>query len=283
MTFVTPGPYGARPLLIGPPSVKPWGYGLLSVATVIDEPDAHARNGIVYKTFRCVGTVEPWDDTCVVGDLVAKVPTDTLGDGIVTGYPFNLYAALSCKTTTLEAMTGEVQEMFANGEPRAIEEAVWTRVLATANTRALNGVGTELTVAGGFAALEKAMASCYPGVGTIHATRDVAAFAANERLVQRAAGHMETILGNSVAFYGGSPNTSPAGVAAAAGFAWLYITSDLTIRRFPIDTLPEVRYRLTRNADGERTNVPYVLSERTYVPSVECCMFAVLVCLPETC
>lgn len=278
MVFVDPcpGTYGPRPLIVDAPTVKPWGYGLLSVANIIDEQDAHARNGIAYKSPPCDADVQPWDDNCDPSLRVIKSATDSEQNAIVRGCPFNLYAALDCKTTTLAAMGPYVAEVFAIGEQRAVETQVWERVLAQPSTMALNGVGTEFTVAGGIAALESAIAQCYGGEATLHGDRGLATYAARDRLIQQVAGHLETILGTDFAFYGGSPNTSPAGVPAPAGSAWVYITSDLTLRRFPVDILPDVDQRLRWNP---LTNEPYVLAERTYVPSIECCAFAALVCL----
>lgn len=279
-TPVCPGTYGAGPLLIERPVVKPWGFGLVSVATVIDETNEHARNGIVYKSPPCTADVQPWVDSCIPADLLDKIPTDADRNAIVRGCPFHLYAALGCKTTTLAAMTEEVRAVFDLGEQRAVEEQVWVKVLAQAGSTVLNASSATtdaFTVTGGIAALESAIAACYGGEATLWGDRGLATYAARERVILQQAGHLETIIGSKFGFLGGSPNTSPAGVPAPSGFAWIYITSDLTLRRFPVNILPDdVNQRLRYNP---LTNEPYVVAERSYVPSIECCAYAALVCL----
>lgn len=294
--FVDPctGTYGAGPLITDYMPVQLWRYGLLSVATVIDETDDHARNGIAYKSWACAASLAPWVDDC--DSPPTKTPTDTdvadgsgTEDNIQRGCPFHLYAALSCKTTNLEDMKGNVAEVYRVGEQAAVEGQVWTNVLATSASTVLNAssnAADAFTVVGGIAALESAMAACYGGLATIHADRGLAAYLKRDHqlcYMDDVVGqeHYETALGTKIAFYGGADNTSPAGVAAPDGYAWIYITPELTLRRFPIDILPEdAAHRLQYiNGAGDMTNVPYVLAERTYVPSTECCRFAALVCL----
>lgn len=281
MAFAEPcdGTYGAPPLVVTPPVVIPWSYGLLSVATVIDETDDHARNGIFYKSPACTADVLPWVDDCDSDEVDEKVPTFNGNDAFIQGCPFHLYAALNCRTTSLEAMGDEVRTVFALGEQRAIEAEVWNRVLVPSATvvNTTSTVADAFTLVGGISALESAIAECYGGRATLHADRGLAAYAARDKQVRTENTGKYTELGSAFAFYGGSPNTSPAGVVAPAGYAWVYATSQLVLRRFPVDVLPdETNQRLRYDP---LTNEPYVLAERTYVPSVECCSFAALVCL----
>lgn len=282
MAFAEPcdGTYGAPPLTVAAPTIVPWRFGLLSVATVIDETDDHARNGIFYKSPACTADVLPWVDDCDSEEVADKVPTFSGNNAFIQGCPFHLYAALDCRTSSLEEMGAEARTVFELGEQRAIEEQVWTNVLATANSTVLNAsldTDDSFTLVGGISALESALAECYGGRATLHADRGLAAYAARDHQVRTEGTGKYTELGSGFAFYGGSPNTSPAGVPAAPGYAWLYATSQLTLRRFPVDVLPdETNQRLRYDP---LTNEPYVLAERTYVPSIECCAFAVLVCL----
>lgn len=284
--FVTacPGTYGPSALIVDAPTVPLWEYGILTVATIIDEPDPHARNGIAYKAPACVGTVNGYIDDCVTPPT--KVPTDTLlkEDNVVRGCPFHLYAALSCKTTNLEAMAAEVAEVFRLGEQSAMEGQVWSNVLATTGSTVLNATSLPadaFTPVGAIAAMESAMATCYGGRATIHSDRGLAPYLERDRQIKLVGDHYETALGTKIGFYGGSLNTSPVGVAAPSGYAWVYITPELTIRRFEPAILPaDSAHRLQYiDGNGNLTNEPYVLAERTYVPSTECCRFAVLVCL----
>lgn len=282
MVFPDPcdGGYGAPPLVVPAPGILPWRFGLLSVATIIDETDDHARNGIFYKSPACTADVQNWEDDCDSGAVADKGPTFTGDNAYVSGCMFHLYAALDCKVTTLEAMRDEVKLVFELGEQRAIELEVWNRVLVDPTVTVLNDtsdVADAFTLVGGVSALESAMAECYGGRALIHADRGLAAYAARDRQVHTEGTGKYTELGSGFAFYGGSPNTSPLGVVAPDGYAWMYATSQLTLRRFPIDILPEDSNQRLRY--DPLTNEPYILCERTYVPSVECCSFACLVCL----
>ena len=277
-----PGTYGPAPMLVPAPAVAPWRFGLFSTITVIDDPDDHARNGVGYKSMACVGTVEPYVDDCE--DPPVKVPTDTLTSehNLVRGCPFHVYAALSCRTTSLDDMKADVAEVFRLGEAVAVETQIWNSLLATTASTVTNVDSTTanaFSVVGGVSALETAFAACYGGQGTIHAPRGLMAYLARDRQVVLVGDHWETPLGTKVAFYGGSPNSSPVGVDAPLGFAWMYITPEVTLRRFGIDILPDaVANRLLFDAEtGDLTNEPFMLAERTYVPSTECCRFAALV------
>jgi hypothetical protein len=125
------------------------------------------------------------------------------------------------------------------------------------------------------------MAACYGGRATFHADRGLVAYLRATRQIDLVDRHYETALGSKIAFYGGGPNSSPTGVTAPAGYAWMYATSEMTIRRGEIAILPpDAAHRLQYvNADGDMTNEPFILAERSYVPSIECCAYAVLVCL----
>lgn len=261
------------------PTCTPWRFGLLSVATVIEESDPHIRNGIQYKPMACIAGVEPWDDVCppAVPDL--KTPTDLDDQNVrVEGDPFTIYSYLSCKTTTLEAMFDQVRNAFALGEPRAVEQEFWLRVLAQPDCTVLNevaGAAGALSTLAGIAALESYMADNYGCSATFHADRAVAPYAFSDHQLVRNGGALETQLGSRFAAYGASINTGPDGVVAPDGHAWIYATSQVILRRFPVDTYPEsVDQILQRNS-----NEPIVIAERTYVPSIECACAAVLVCL----
>lgn len=272
-----PGTYGPGPLLL--PEGRGyalWEYGLRSVGTFIDEANEHARDGIVYKSFACVGDVESWVDDCDMPTV--KTPTDTLAgeENEVRGCPFHLYARLTCRTTTLADLEEDVREVYRLGEQKALENQVWIQVLATTSATLTNideTTANAFSVVGGFSHLESAIAGCYGGRATIHAPRAVMAYAIRDRQVILVDGHYETPLGTKVAFYGGTPNTSPTGAGATAEYAWMYITPELTVRQFAPSILPpDAAHRLTYGAG--MSNEPFILAERTYVPSTECCIYA---------
>lgn len=274
------GIYAPALPVVGPACV-PWRYGLLSVATITDEQDPHARNGIIYKPRTCIAGVNDWDDVCPPAVPATKVPTDVPGQNtVVNGVPFNLYAYLSCKTTTLEAMFAEARDAFDIAEPAAIEAQVWARVLAQPTCTILNttlGAPGALSVTAAVAALESHTAANYGCRATFHSDRATVPYAAAERQLVVGGSSLSTVLGSAWAAYAGSPNTGPDGVVAPAGHAWIYATSQLTLRRFPVDMVPESVDQMLRY--NPMTNEPTAIAERSYVASAECICAAVLVCL----
>jgi hypothetical protein len=277
-----PGTYGPRPTLLEDvPAIEPYALGAMSAFRIVETDDPHHRNGIVYKQPACVAQVSEWVDDCDSTAVLPKVPTQVEENAFVRGCPWHLYAALDCKTTTLDAMRDEVREVFRLGEQRAVEDAVWLKTVAP-DAVILNPPGTEaeaLGFVGGLAALESAIAGCWPGQATIHADRGVAIYAAQQRQLERRGGSLFTPLDSRWAFYGDGPNTGPDGLPAPDGHAWLYATGQVTLARFPV-LYPDPVMPLRRDpATGQMTNEPYVLAERTYISDVPCCKFAVLVCL----
>lgn len=273
----------AMPLLVSPPAIQPLPYDLLSVATVIDDPDIHALNGVTYKSLACGADLNTFVAVCPTSDNPVKTATDDDRQIIISDDLIELYANLTCKETTLEAIFQEARDIFALGEARALESAFWASQLAVAGSVVLNttaGVDGALSVTSAIAALESAIACCYPGRPVFHADRGVAPYAFAAFQLEKAGNELQTRQGSAWASYACAPNTSPAGVEAPDGYAWVYVTSQPVIRRWSAQTLPmDVGYVLTKNDTGGLTNVPSVKVERSYLPSLECCAFAVLVCL----
>lgn len=265
--------------LVQPPAISKYAYGAMSAFSIIEETDDHVRNGAYYKSPFCAG-VNTFEDVCSPDVPDPKTPTDVDQNSVVSGCPFNLYSYLSCRTTTLEQMLVDARIALDVGEQRGVEENVWNLVVATASSTVINASSLAADALGflaGVAALESAIAECYGGQATLHADRGMAAYAADNMLLERQGGSAFTPLGSRWAFYAGAPNTGPTGAAAPAGHTWIYATSQITLRRFPVIAPDSVDHLLQYP-----TNEPVVIAERTYVPTRECCAFAVLVCL-STC
>lgn len=274
----------APPVIIDPPAIQPYRFGLLSVATVVDhQGDDHELNGITYRSLACAANLEEFVAVCPTANNPSKVATDDARTTVVTDGAFELYANLSCKQTTLEAMFQEARDIFALGEPKAFEAAFWTKVLALPTATVLNttpGPAGALSVTSAIAALESFMGCCYPGRAVFHSDRATVPFAAADHELIRQAGTLETVLGSGWAAYACSPNTGPDGTVAPDGHAWLYATSQPIIHRWPAHVLPDnVTHVLKRDANGGQTNEPQVIVERSYLAYTECCVAAVLVCL----
>lgn len=266
--------------------VTPYRFGAMTAFTVLDRPDSddenHERNGIYYKSPFCAG-VNTFVDDCDVNNVVPKTPTDVDRDAVVVGCPFHLYAYLSCRSTTLAQMLIDARTALDIGEQRGVEANVWSQVLATANSVIVNtapGAAGALGVTSGLAALESRMADCYGGQATIHANRGIANYAAEQYQLEKQGAAAFTPLGSRWAFYAGNDDTlGPDASVTPAGHTWIYATSQLTLRRFPVNVPQDVDHILSITPAGAVTNEPIVIAERTYVPSIECCAFAVLVCL----
>lgn len=277
-----PSAGGMPPITCLPaPTVIPYKFGAITAFDVIDETNEHARFGVFYESLACLADVLPMPDNICPPDAFVKVPTFGDESAHIQGCPFSLYAAIDCRRFTLDSMTSEVEQIFRYGEPRALEAAIWTNVLAQPTTSVLNTVAGPPGAMGflpALAALESFMAGCYPGIPTIHADRGMMAYGAKVNAFKPLGDSAYTPLGSRWALYGGNPNTGPDGTPAPPGHTWIYATSQLTLRRFPQQTLvPD--FPLQKDANGGQTNVPYALTERTYVATVECCRAAVLVCL----
>lgn len=277
----------------GPPAgpvettpATPYRHGAMTAFTVIEPSDDHERNGIFYSSPFCAGVNEFLDNGCAnLGDEPSlKTPTDVDVDDVVRGCPFTLYSYLSCRRTTLEQMLSDARLALDIGEQRGVERAVWEKVLRTTNSIIVNTIpdaAGALGITAGLAALESRMADCYGGQATIHANRGIANYAAEARqLEKQGSAALLTPLGSRWAFYAGNDDTlGPDGSTTPAGHTWIYATSQVTLRRFPVEVPTDLDHVLWVNETGGRTNQPVVIAERTYVPSIECCAFAVLVCL----
>lgn len=272
------------------PDAPPLPYSLLSVANVIDESDPHWTNGV---------TVEP--DACEEAHTVQqpcdgsanKTPTTT-GIAKKGAEPFAVYAWIDCSPIGhWEDYAARTVAALENGEARAVEREFWTGAAGTnpnlaANAAVTDTDGTVLqsaaTVLGGGAAvdiveavalLEGALASCYPGIGVIHAPRRALAFMSSKGLLDVGRGQvgpqLRTDGGTLLAFGGGYPGTGKAGVAPSAGDSWMFATGQVQIRRDEVARTERVE------SLGRSRNTMVLLAERTYTALWDCsCHFAVL-------
>lgn len=278
-----PGGFGNSPFTcVDQPPVQNYARGAITAWDVIEASDDHMLAGIAYDSLTCTADVLPLPvDFC--NNVFEKVPTYGDEDTIVRGCVFHLYSALDCRRTTLDDMDADVRRVFALGEQRALEAAVWTNVVVDPTSVVLNASSLPADAFSpiqALAALESAMAGAYPGRATFHTDRGLAAYYAAEAccLVQPVGDGMQTNLGSRWSFYGGANNSGPDGTPAPAGYAWIHATSQLTLRTFDL-FVPEPTMRLLKNPDGSQTNVPFALAERAYLATVECARFSALVCL----
>jgi hypothetical protein len=268
-----------NPVRIETPPIKQWSGGLLAVATVLPMPSPHYRQGIIFRSPDC-GNVGQFFDTCAPYTGAAKAPTFP-NPGTVQGHgPWANYAYMNCRgygDGSLAAMLPEARASLKLGTPKRVETEFWTDALAVPASVVLNVsslAADAFTVAGGIAALEQYMRFHYAGQATLHMEAGVAVYLAALRDLVVVNGVPQTLLGSQIAFYGGSPNTSPAGVPAPVGYTWIYATSQVTLWYSEIDIYPELDQMLQY---GNQINEPTAIAEQVWVGTNFCAQAAVLV------
>lgn len=286
------------PTYVRAPSVTPLPYGLTSVVQLIDDPDIHWRNGIQYQPDVCETALVTLAQCPVVTGFTKTVTSDGLPAR--GAEPFTVYADISCSAPGGFWEESEARTIAAltNGEGRAVERVFWTgnadtpsggvvRPHLAEDTESFDetgqvllqpaatvGVTGTVDIVEGIGLLEAALASCYPGVGVIHAPRATLTHMAANHIVERMGPRMQTLSGTPVAFGAGYPGTAPDGSTPPAGTVWLYATGAITMRR------SEVMLTSTRAAALDRSvNTLRLIAERTYVIGWDCCLLALPVSL----
>jgi hypothetical protein len=263
-----------------PGSLTP-SYGLFKVVTAMGSmvdgapmPVHAGQGGIQYLTHVC-GLPRCFETNCI----------DTLGTKtldseftVVTGDPFVVVTDLTCgivgltRENTLEflrtrAIAGEqarVEQVFSAGDCGANPSLANSTPLATALAASANPVLA-------FGLLEEALYSTYGLTGVIHVPYFAGNFlTANHLIEMDNAGIWRTAAGTAVSI-GNYDGTSPAGVAPAAGTAWIYITGQVSIFRTPES---EVFYSPFDEGLSRLTNQWSGFREREYIVTYECGAFA---------
>lgn len=264
-------------LYVPPPSVTPTRFGLMSV---VQRPDATGRweGGIEWQTEAC-GTTGYWPGPC---SATAPDPDEkqfTLGRAVFESDPFVVYSGFTCQLLGSEDAKAIVGRQFALAEAFGIEKAFWegavdqTGLAGYADIDVLPEAAT-LTAAVG--ALERAIGTTYHGTPTIHAPRQVGAYAAERGLLIRDGSVARTPLDSLWAFGRGyDPAVGPEGESTPAGAMWLYATGAVTLRQGDIITSPPT---LAASVD-RTTNMVTVLAERLNQLQWDCAVVAVPVVL----
>lgn len=260
-----------------PGSLTP-SYGLFKVVTAMgamsDNLPIHARQGgIRYETHVC--GLPNCNETQCTGPVV-KVLNDPFE--VITGDPFLIVTPLSCGSVGLteertraflleKATAGEqarVEQVFSAGACEANPSLANSTPLATALAASANPV-----LAIGL--LEEALYSTYGLAGVLHVPYFAGPWLAANHLIEKdPAGIWRTPAGTYVSI-GNYDGTSPAGVAPAAGTAWIYITGQVSIWRAAES---EVFYSPFAQSLDRATNQWKGYREREYVLTYECGAFA---------
>jgi len=268
------------PVEVQPPEFRPYRYGLLSAAQRIEEGGRWELGGVTYTTTGCPITTDEWVTRCPIDPPPPGPPPEKnipIGLEEVTGKPFMLYDAVSCYPMggrTEEELGAFAVESLTAGEQVKLEQKFWAFIRANAAVVIdPPGADTSWSMDLGLGVLESQLAEYYGGLGVIHVPRYALPYATTLRLTHAVGDQLLDPADNVWAFGAGYDATGP-GVhdPAPAGQAWMYATGPVVLRRAPITQ---------QSAFDRRTNERRALAERSYVLTVECPTFAVLVQISE--
>jgi hypothetical protein len=282
-------PVVTPPVRVSAPPPGDHRYGIFNVADVVPFTDDHQHyGGLLYDAAGC-GTARGWPIACDVATPGTPKTFDN-NTAETSVKPFAVYTSLLCGTAgyTAEYLEDKVRMRLAAVEQQGVEEAFSSGLLngtTLGNTPVLAGGGgvTVLTAAGSLklavAALEEFAGDNYGYVPVIHAPASVAAHAGANGLIRAqgdipANGVLKTYLGSRWSFGSGYTNTSPVGVAAAAGHAWLYVTGRVTLWQNT-----NVFVSPAKQSANRAVNQYNLIAEREWAASFDCFVAAIDVTL----
>lgn len=264
------------------PITTPARFGLLSVATV-QPMGPHERHGVTWEQSAACAQARSISGYCQP-TAIDLDDQDFYGVPWAGGAPVTVYAEYDCTAVGRDPERARqlVTDRLDMASPRELERAVWTgrdstsAVIPDARSLAESDVlvdGDAVDLIGAMGLLEEWLGLNYAGQGVIHAPRKIGSTPVKMSAV---GSHMETPLGTQVALYTGSPNSSPDGLVAADGTAWLYATGAVIARRGADVIVPED----IAQGLNYRTNDLVALAMRPYLVAWECGSVAVLANLP---
>lgn len=186
----------------------------------------------------------------------------------LTGTPFGTYRGVEgALLVNRDEALAEAQSAYSAGESYGVERGLQVGLFSTTGVDITPTPGTPVTNARqALGLLEQYAADNYSGLPIITGNRLAVGYI--PELVVGENQTLHTIHGTPVVSAAGFSTDGPGAAVAGAGQAWLYISGKITIWRGPGG--PYEAYDL----EGNRV---YGLMERTYVPTVECFVAAILV------
>ena len=214
-------------------------YGVFDVARPLAMDTRIIGSGLQFLTDHCGITAAEYDQTCDT----SPVKPIREGSELVTADPYWIVARTRCGSVgrTAEMALSAARQQLATSAQTRVEAVIWDSGALPTATPTLTGAGativTPLAPGAGAAisALERAFYAAGSGyAGVIHiSTRAEGAltYAGLMDPGDRVAGVYKTKNRTSIVLGDGYGVTGPADAAPAAGFAWAFITSPLTIWR----------------------------------------------------
>jgi hypothetical protein len=247
-------------------------YGLFAAARVVDGVTGPRLAGVTYP-YRCTPDGGTWPGPCAeVPDGEQKnLPAN--GQDLIEAYGFAVYAFETCPLVgyTEAELEALARDSLRRTEQHLVERAVWfgrgdylgltqrtdVTILAPGPVSPVDAI-----------ALGEWWMGRQDGTGVFHINSIGAARLSADDVIWRDGPLWRTPLGHAMSFGGGYGLTGPAGVAAADGAAWMFITRDVTLLRSQM----EVRSGLRGQSNEHDSR-----AERMYVPIIPCPIAAVQV------
>lgn len=268
--MTTPVPHK---LLVEPPRIDPYQYGLLQVAQVTDGAGRWEIGGVEYDT-----------DACPEGGYVVGMCPQQPGghdkhhpqglDTVRGSNPFAVYVRAECNAVGFKEAAAHAERRIGLIEPRAVEEFFSREVLGRERVvRPLGDRAVSLKYALGV--LEQHATSHYAGQPTFHVPRWVAPWFPSQDPADTGA-VAKTKLGSRVAFGTGyldhpdDPEVPPGPepVPGRTRLFWLFATGTVRVWRAPVRIY---------EAFQERSNTRLALAEQPHAVDWDCYLAGVLV------
>lgn len=274
-------------LVIDQVAAPPPRRGLFDAATGPMPLPAHAETAGLQWWSEVCGGAHLYPPACLTPPYQAF--TYDTADGLVSAYPFVVYASEVCAPvgSELADVQRRLETRLKLGEQQAAEKALWgggegvTGIFETLQAGGkVTTVGPATTPTGGVAVLEQQAATAkYNGPLILHARPFMSAYLAaagqfRDR-VPSDGGRLYTWSGSEVVLGAGYSGNSPVGVAPTATAETMYLTGRILLWRDPevFVSPPDQVLDRTLNQRG-------VFALRTYAIGVECLAAAVVTTHP---
>lgn len=267
-------------LLVGPPQVEPYQFGLLSVAEIREEEGKWQIGGVEYDS-----------DMCAQGGYVVGVCAHRPGDhdkhhpeGLNTvrgSNPFAVYARAECNAVGFHEAAEIARRRVGIVEPRVVEEFFSREVLGrNQNTYFPLGKRRSVPLKTALGVLEQHAGQHYGGSPTFHVPRWVWPHVPTQDT--RDTGEAQRTKLNSKVAYGAAylddpfdpprggliPAAPGMGGTYAGGTFWMFVSGQVRLWRAPTRVYEALE---------EKSNTRLALGERPYAVDWDCYLAAVLV------
>jgi len=248
-------------LTIEAPDIAPVRGGLLQHANVVPAQGHYFIDGIQYQT-EFLTPPQP-------------IPTDgsdkefERNEDLLKGNPFTIYKGVDESLFRQSETEAKVEKAFERGEGYAVERALQTVLLNPLAVDITPTAGTAIPVKHALAVIEQYAGANYAGLPLIHASRFGTAIAAGELEVGDD-WTLHTKQGTPFANGAGYTAEGPGGVTATGTQFWMYVTGQVNLFQGEL---------ATTSAHALQQNRALALVERSYIPTVERFVAAVLTTL----